>query len=114
MTDDQSRRPDPSLNPDAPNPDEPPADEPPADLARHPYLGAGFEFVEKQPGSAPWISHVYNYTFGGLLSLGFGGASISGMKYSVARLVAGITRSLFCEDCDSHYASLCSWNEKEF
>ena len=93
---------------------EPPAAEQHDDLARHPYLGPGFEFVEKEPGHAPWVSHVHNYTFGGLLSLGFGGASISGMKYSVQRLVAGITRSLFCEDSEDHYASLCGWDEKEF
>ncbi len=92
----------------------PPPAEAHDDLARHPYLGAGFEFVEKTPGTAPWVSHVYNYTFGGLLSLGFGGASISGMKYSVQRLVAGLTRSLFCEDAEAHYTSLCDWSEKEF
>jgi FAD-dependent urate hydroxylase len=34
----------------------------------------------------------------GLLSLGFGGASISGMKYSIPRLVGGITGSFFVEE----------------
>jgi len=92
----------------------PPPAEAHDDLARHPYLGPAFEFVEREPGTAPWVGRVYNYTFGGLLSLGFGGASISGMKYSVQRLVAGLTRSLFCEDCEQHYASLCGWDEKEF
>jgi hypothetical protein len=57
---------------------------------------------------------VFNYTFGGHLSLGFGGASISGMKYSIPRLVAGITGSLFREDAAEHYASLCSFDEREF
>jgi hypothetical protein len=57
---------------------------------------------------------VFNYTFGGLLSLGFGGASISGMKYSIPRLVAGITGSLFREDAAEHYASLCGFDEREF
>jgi cation diffusion facilitator CzcD-associated flavoprotein CzcO len=84
------------------------------DLARHPYLGSGFEFTEKTPGEAPWVGQVYNYTFGGLLSLGFGGASISGMKYSVQRLVAAITRSLFVEDRDAHFASLCAFDEREW
>lgn len=93
---------------------EPPADERHDDLARHPYLGPGFEFTEKHPGAAPWVTQIYNYTFGGLLSLGFGGASISGMKYSVQRLAAAITRSLFCEDRDAHFASLCAFDEKEF
>ena len=93
---------------------QPPADEAHDDLARHPYLGAGFEFIEKQPGAAPWVTQIHNYTFGGLLSLGFGGASISGMKYSVQRLVGAITRALFLEDADAHYAGLCGFDEKEW
>ena len=92
----------------------PPATEQHADLARHPYLGPHFEFTERQPGSAPYLKCLYNYTFGGLLSLGFGGASISGMKYSVPRLVSGITASLFIEDRELHYQSLRAFDEREF
>jgi cation diffusion facilitator CzcD-associated flavoprotein CzcO len=84
------------------------------DLCRHPYLGPHFEFEERVPGAAPYLRHLYNYTFGGLLSLGFGGASISGMKYSIARLVGGITRSFFLEAREAHYQSLCSYDEREF
>jgi FAD-dependent urate hydroxylase len=92
----------------------PPEAEQHEDLARHPYLGSGFEFTERVPGAAPYLSHLYNYTFGGLLSMGFGGASISGLKYSATRLVSGITRSLFVEDSDAHFASLCAFAETEF
>jgi hypothetical protein len=83
------------------------------DLARHPYLGPAFEFTERTPGEAPYLAYLFNYTFGGLLSLGFGGASISGMKYSIPRLVAGITRSLFTEDRDAYFESLCHYRERE-
>lgn len=84
------------------------------DLLRHPYLGPAFEFTERVPGQAPHLRTLYNYTFGGLLSLGFGGASISGMKYSVQRLVAGITGSLFVEDREAHLESLRRFAEVEF
>lgn len=93
---------------------EPPADDQHADLARHPYLGRHFELTERTAGAAPYLSTLYNYTFGSLLSLGFGGASISGMKYSVPRLVAGITGSLFVEDGARHFASLCAYDQREF
>ena len=92
----------------------PPADELHEDLLRHPYLGPSFEFSERQPGQAPHLAHLYNYTFGGLLSMGFGGASISGLKYSAMRLVSGITRSFFLEDSAAHYDSLCHFAEPEF
>ena len=84
------------------------------DLLRHPYLGPSFEFTERTSGAAPYLNRLYNYTFGGLLSMGFGGASISGLKYSVARLVSGITRSLFLEDSGAHFESLCAYSEAEF
>jgi len=93
---------------------QPPAGEENADLARHPYLGAGFELTERRPGEAPYLRYLHNYTFGGLPSLGFGGASISGMKYSIPRLVAGITGSLFVEDREAHFASLRQYAEAEF
>jgi cation diffusion facilitator CzcD-associated flavoprotein CzcO len=84
------------------------------DLLRHPYLGKSFEFTERAPGTAPYLQYLYNYTFGCLLSLGFGGASISGMKYSNARLTTGITSSLFLEDREKHLRSLYEFAEEEF
>jgi cation diffusion facilitator CzcD-associated flavoprotein CzcO len=92
----------------------PPAADAHEDLLRHPYLGPSFEFTERTPGAAPHLGHLYNYTFGGLLSMGFGGASISGLKYSAARLVSGITRSFFAEDSAHHFESLKSFAETEF
>ena len=92
----------------------PPAAERHDDLLRHPYLGPGFELTERTPGAAPYLRNLYNYTFGCLPSLGFGGASISGMKYSLPRLVAGITGSLFVEDRDAHFESLRRFAEAEF
>lgn len=92
----------------------PPAEEKSEDLARHPYLGSNFELQEKVPGSAPYLSSIFNYTFGCLLSLGFGGASISGMKYSVPRLVSGITKQLYVEDADYFYKTLTEYDIQEF
>jgi hypothetical protein len=60
------------------------------------------------------VRHLYNFTFGGLLSLGFGGASISGMKYSIPRLVGGLTASFFVEDRQRHFESLRAFGEVEF
>jgi FAD-dependent urate hydroxylase len=93
---------------------QPPETERHEDLSRHPYLGPSFEFTERVPGAAPHVKHLYNYTFGGLASLGFGGASISGMKYSIPRLVSGVTGSLFVEDREEHLESLRRFAEAEF
>jgi FAD-dependent urate hydroxylase len=92
----------------------PPAGERDRELAQHPYLGAHFEFIARSPEHAPYLSHLYNYTFGGLLSLGLGGASISGMKYSIPRLVFGITKSFFLEQSEQHFDALACYDVKEF
>jgi cation diffusion facilitator CzcD-associated flavoprotein CzcO len=92
----------------------PPAEQAHEDLARHPYLGPGFEFTEKSAGEAPYLGYLFNYTFGCLLSLGFGGASISGMKYSLPRVVGGVTRSLFVEDREAYFDSLSRYDVVEF
>ncbi len=92
----------------------PPADNQNDELSKHPYLDKNFAFTEKHPGQAPWIGSVFNYTFGCLLSLGFGGASISGMKYGSRRLADGITRALYQEDIEQHYEALCRFDLQEF
>ncbi|NTX33872.1 NAD(P)/FAD-dependent oxidoreductase [Myxococcus sp. CA033] len=92
----------------------PPSGQAHTDLLRHPYLGPGFELQEKHPGRAPHLASIFNYTFGCLLSLGFGGASISGMKYSLPRLTAGVTRQLYVDDRDAFFSALECFDEKEF
>ena len=84
------------------------------DLSRHPYLGPNFELTEKTPGEAPYLSGIFNYTFGCLLSLGFGGASISGMKYSLPKIVGGITQQLYTDDYEAYFNNLVDFDLKEF
>ncbi|MBX3251879.1 MAG: NAD(P)/FAD-dependent oxidoreductase [Myxococcales bacterium] len=85
---------------------EPPDGERVDELLRHPYLGSSFELTERAPGEAPWLRGIFCFSFGCLVSCGLGGASISGMKYGVDRLVGGITRQLYLEDAERHYAAL--------
>jgi len=83
------------------------------DLGRHPFLGSSGEFLPKDP-SSPWISSLFCYTFAGLPSLGFAGAFISGLKYSLPKLVDGITRQLYREDADHFLQTLKAYDAKEF
>jgi cation diffusion facilitator CzcD-associated flavoprotein CzcO len=92
----------------------PPEGERNDDLARHPYLGPDFEMQEKFPGAAPYLSGIFNYTFGCLPSMGLGGASISGMKYSLPRLVSGLTRQFYAEDSGHYFATLCGYDVQDF
>lgn len=93
---------------------QPPSSESSEDLARHPYLGPSFEMQEKNPGSAPYMRSIFNYTFGCLPSMGFGGGSISGMKYSLPKIVNGITRQLYLDNCADFYKTLEEYDTREF
>jgi FAD-dependent urate hydroxylase len=82
-------------------------------LTAHPYLGTAFNFMEKVPGTAPYLKNLHNFTFGATPSMGLSGASISGMKFGVPRLVQGITRDLFLADAAIHQASLAAYEVRE-
>ncbi len=91
----------------------PPEGEEHAGLGSHPYLGDAFQFLERHPGSNPALRHVHNFTFGATPSMGLSGASISGMRYGVSRLVSGLARDLFTEDAQAHLDSLLAYDIPE-
>jgi len=82
-------------------------------LARHPYLGAAFEFIEREPGTAAFLGRLHNFTFGAMPSLGLTGAAIPGTKYGLRRLVNGLARDLFLEDAPTYYQDLLGYAEPE-
>jgi FAD-dependent urate hydroxylase len=91
----------------------PPAGEESELLARHPYLGPAFEFTEREPGTAPFLARLHNFTLGAMPSMGLTGAATTGIKYGVPRLVGGLVRDLFREDAASYYQDLLAYAEPE-
>jgi cation diffusion facilitator CzcD-associated flavoprotein CzcO len=87
----------------------PPPGEESDEIARYPYLGNAFEFMEREPGTAPFLSRLHNFTFGAMPSLGLTAAAIIGMKYGVPRLINGLVRDLFREDATPYYRDLLSF-----
>ncbi len=78
-------------------------------LARYPYLGTAFEFMEREPGTAPFLGRLHNFTFGATPSRGLTGSAITGMRYGVPRLVNGLVRDLFREDAAAYYRDLLAY-----
>ena len=91
----------------------PPEGEEDTVLGSYPYLTRSFTFTERTPGTAPALAQLYNFTFGAMPSMGLSGASISGLKFGVRRLVNAICRDFFLEDADAHYLSLLRYQEQE-
>ncbi|WP_035720630.1 NAD(P)/FAD-dependent oxidoreductase [Bradyrhizobium sp. ARR65] len=90
----------------------PPSGEEHPPLGSYPYLSANFQFTEKVEGAAPFLAHIFSYTFAAMPSLACS-AGISALKFGVDRIADGITRSLFIEDADLHLQSLRNYDETE-
>ncbi|WP_127088610.1 NAD(P)-binding domain-containing protein [Aquabacter cavernae] len=86
-----------------------PADAQNANLARHPYLGAGFEFLERQPGAAPFLRDIHCFNAAAAMSHGRAVGEIASLKHGIPRLVAAIGRDLFLADRDRHLERLTSF-----
>lgn len=83
-------------------------------LERYPYLGPGFELLERAPGAVPWLRRIRLFNFGSTLSFGPSGSSINGMKFAVPRLVEGLTRELFRAEADRLWQGLTAYDTPEF
>jgi FAD-dependent urate hydroxylase len=91
----------------------PPPGEEDAALAASPYLGANFEMQEKTPGSAPWLSAVFNFSRGAQMSMGAMPIGLSGIKFGVPRLVHGVTKRLFVSDASNYFAGMMAWQDSD-
>ncbi|MGH7092706.1 MAG: hypothetical protein ACREFB_04140, partial [Stellaceae bacterium] len=73
-----------------------------AELGAHPYLGAGHEYLEKAPGTAPWLADIHVQNPAGFVSLGVPVGDVPSMKRGLAAIVARVSRDLFLADLDAH------------
>lgn len=78
-----------------------------------PYLGRNYEFIERTPGTAPYLKHVFCFNQSSTLSMGPTGR-VSGLKYGIKRLMAGVCGSFLREDYEHHLASVTNYKANEF
>lgn len=65
-----------------------------------PYLGHGYEFTEKQRGTAPWLADIHVFSIGANVSFGLPVGDIPSLRTGIPRLVQAITRDLVLADLD--------------
>lgn len=92
---------------------------PPAALANplldaHPYLGPGFELQGRNAQDAARLHGVFAFNYSALISLGISAAALSGLKYAIPRLVAGVANQLFRDEQDAIIADYLAYDEPEF
>ena len=83
------------------------------ECARYPYLGPGFEFIERSQGVTPGLGHIHAFNWGVTLSHGAVAGDIPGLRIAVDRLSEAICRALFTADLAKHWQRLQAADEPE-
>ena len=71
-------------------------------LGAHPYLGEGHEYLEKVPGSAPFLRDIHVHNPAGFVSFGLPIGDVPSMKRDIPGVTARIGRDLMLADIDRH------------
>jgi cation diffusion facilitator CzcD-associated flavoprotein CzcO len=93
---------------------QPPESQRNAVIDAHPYLGAGFELLPREPGDAEALHGLFAFNYSALISLGLSASALSGLKTALPRLVRGVADQLFLDDREALVADLLAYDEAEF
>lgn len=81
---------------------QPPADARDDELGVSPYLGAGLNYLEKRPDSAPWLHDIHVQNPAGFASNGVPLGDVPSMRRDIPAAVAQISRDLALADLPLH------------
>jgi FAD-dependent urate hydroxylase len=85
---------------------QPPSDEEDPYLGAHPYLGTAHEYLEKAPGTAPYLKDIHVQNPAGFVSFGVPVGDVPSMKRGLPAVTARISRDLFFADLPAHQRRL--------
>ena len=88
----------------------PPPDQTDEWLLGFPYLNRDLSFVEKEPGSAPYLKNIHCFNYGATVTNAHSGASLSGIRYGIEPLIHGLTFDLWRADEPTHYEVTRNWS----
>lgn len=91
----------------------PPAAETHPTLGFFPYLGSYYEFKSRPGGDAETLGRIYAFNFSGIVSMGPHSTSVSGHKYSVPRVLRGLTRAIMLEQESALMPDLAAYDESD-
>lgn len=84
-----------------------------AEAALYPYLGPGFELMEKQRGRTPLLDNIHLFNWGSILSQGPLAGDIPGLFVGSPRLCQAISHSLFRQDVAQHVENMFNQEDPE-
>lgn len=85
-----------------------------AKFAYFPYLGPSFEFLEKEPGQAPYLKHLYCFNYASLMSHGMLCSDIGSVSFGATRLAEGIAADFLQQQSEAYLRQLEEYNAEDF
>lgn len=83
-------------------------------LDAHPYLGPGFSFMSRDEAGKKLLHGLFAYNYSAMVSCGLSAAALSGMKYSIPKIVSAVADQLFLDDREKYLQDYFSYDEPEF
>jgi cation diffusion facilitator CzcD-associated flavoprotein CzcO len=80
----------------------PPTDEQDESFSGYPYLGGGHEYLEKQPGRAPFLKDIHVFNPAAFVSYGLPIGDVPSFKRDIPGVASRISRDLFLADLPAH------------
>lgn len=83
------------------------------ECACFPYLGPGFEFIERVAGTAPGLRRIHCFNAGSTMSMAALAGDIPGLGYGAGRLARAIASGLLAESVDTLQVGLEAHDDRE-
>jgi cation diffusion facilitator CzcD-associated flavoprotein CzcO len=80
----------------------PPANKRDEVFGGYPYLGSGHEYLEKQPGTAPFVKDIHVFNPAAFVSYGLPIGDVPSFRRDIPGVVSRISRDLFLADLPAH------------
>jgi cation diffusion facilitator CzcD-associated flavoprotein CzcO len=81
--------------------------------ALYPYVGPGFELIEKSPGTLPALRNIHLFNAGSLVSMGPVAGGLNGMPSGIPRLIASLSRDFFRQQAEALYTEFVTYDEPD-
>jgi hypothetical protein len=83
------------------------------ECARHPFLGPGFELIERAPGETLGLGRIHMFNVGATMSHAALAGDIPGLQIGTSRLVGAILGDLFAANLPTLESRLRAHDERE-
>jgi FAD-dependent urate hydroxylase len=80
-------------------------------LGKFPYLGSCYQFLARPGGDEETLRRIFAFNFSAIVSMGPHSTSVSGLKYSIPRLLRGLTRSIMLQQESAVVPDLVAYDE---